>query len=279
MKLLVRQFLLFILACSFSLADAADPVAFLSDMKGEVKIDGAARPPLLSELSGGQRLAVGRDSQASVMYIASGKEYVLKGPAEYVVNNTEVAGTSGTPPVTRSTEWRANGKVLVQVAQSSAASVRMRSVAPPKRDPEPRLTFPTDGAVATLQPRFAWRPEGDKEPGEFVLLVAGQEKPVHKGKSVGGSYRLPAKLKPETEYAWMVTVAGSEIGNGRFRTLSNEALHQVEKRRPASRSEFSDRLLFTLMLHEMGAHQEAKESWARLAKERSDLPELSALAQ
>lgn len=278
MKNLVQRFLLAILAWSVGVSNAADAVAFLSDLKGEISIDGAARPPLLSELGRGQKLAVGKDSQASVMYIASGKEYVLKGPAEYVVNVTEVAGTTGMPPVTRSTEWRANGKVLVQVAQSSAASVRMRSIAPPKREPGPRLTFPTDGAVATLQPTFAWRAEGEKESGEFILLVSGQEKPVHKGKAVGGTYRLPAKLKPETEYAWMVNVAGSEIGNGRFRTLSNEALQRVEKRRPEGRAEFSDRLLFTLMLHEMGAHQEARESWARLAKERSDLPELSALA-
>ncbi len=278
MKNLVQRFLLAILAWSVGVSNAADAVAFLSDLKGEISIDGAARPPLLSELGRGQKLAVGKDSQASVMYIASGKEYVLKGPAEYVVNVTEVAGTTGMPPVTRSTEWRANGKVLVQVAQSSAASVRMRSIAPPKREPGTRLTFPTDGAVATLQPTFAWRAEGEKESGEFILLVSGQEKPVHKGKAVGGTYRLPAKLKPETEYAWMVNVAGSEIGNGRFRTLSSEALQRVEKRRPEGRAEFSDRLLFTLMLHEMGAHQEARESWARLAKERSDLPELSALA-
>ncbi len=278
MKYLIQRILILILL-PIGAANAAGAVAFLSDLKGEVSIDGAVRPPLLSELARGQKLTVGKDAQASVMYIASGKEFVLKGPGEYVVSNFEIAGTSGTPPVTRSTEWRASGQVLVQVAQSSAASVRMRSIAPRKLDPEPRLTYPTDGAVATLQPTFAWRPEGEKESGEFILLVAGQEKPVHKGRAVGGTYRLPAKLKPETEYAWMVTVSGAEIGNGRFRTLSNEALQQVERRRPANSAEFSDRLLFTLMLHEMGAHQEAKESWARLAKERSDLPELSALAR
>jgi hypothetical protein len=33
------------------------------------------------------------------------------------------------------------------------------------------------------------------------------------------------------------------------------------------------------MLHEMGAYQEARESWARLAEERADLPELAGLAR
>jgi hypothetical protein len=90
---------------------------------------------------------------------------------------------------------------------------------------------------------------------------------------------VPGKLKPDTDYAWVVTSAGSEIGSGKFRTLSADALQQVEKRRPSDKAEFSDRLLFTLLLQEMGAVQEAQESWARLSQERSDLPELSALAR
>ena len=71
----------------------------------------------------------------------------------------------------------------------------------------------------------------------------------------------------------------NEVAAGRFRTLSGEALARIEARRPSTRAEFSDRLHFTLMLQEMGATQEARESWMRLSQERSDLPELSALAR
>jgi hypothetical protein len=90
---------------------------------------------------------------------------------------------------------------------------------------------------------------------------------------------VPAKLQPDKDYSWYVTVAGSEIGSGRFRTLSSDAVTQIERRRPADKADFSDRLLFTLMLHEMGAVQEAREAWARLSEERADLPELAALAR
>jgi hypothetical protein len=113
-----------------------------------------------------------------------------------------------------------------------------------------------------------------------MLLAVGQEKPLVKGKATGGSYKVPAKaLAPDTEYLWVVTVAGNELGTAKFRTLSQDALAQVERRRPSDKADFSDRLLFTLMLHEMGAVQEARESWARLAQERSDLPELAAFAK
>ena len=274
----IQRAVLAVLILAASTAFGADAVAFISNLKGEVALDGNPRPPLLAELSKGQRITVGKDSQASVMYIATGKEYVLKGAAEYLVKDTEISGSAGMPPVTRATEWRTSNKVLVQVAQTSAASVRMRSAAQPKADTAPKLLFPTQGNVATLQPTFRWRSD-PKAHAEFVLLADGQEKPLHVAKAAGGSYRVPVKLVPETDYSWAVTVAGSEIGTGRFRTLSADALAQVERRRPSDKAEFSDRLLFTLMLHEMGATQEARESWAKLSQERADLPELAGFAK
>jgi len=272
----LRTILAFLLAIPTALA--AQGVAFFSDLKGEVAVDGA-RPNILSEVSRGQKINVGRDSQASVMFTATGKEYLLKGPGDYTVKDTEIGGAI-MPPVSRSTDWRASPKVLTQVAQTSAASVRMRSIAKPKEDANVRPVFPAKGNISTLQPVFRWRADDAKAASEFTLLVVGQEKPVHVAKAVsGGSYRVPAKLKPETEYVWTATSAGSEVGAGKFRTLSGDALARIEKRRPGERSEFSDRLLFTMLLQEMGATQEARESWARLAQERADLPELSALAR
>ncbi len=275
MKNIQRTILATLLLAS-SVAFAADGIAFITNLKGEVAIDGNQRPVLLSELAKGQKITVGKESLVSVMYIASGKEYVLRGPSDYVVRDNEVAGSTAMPPVTRDTAWRTTNKVLVQVAQTSAASVRMRSIAVAKPDRDPKLLFPTQGTVANLQPTFRWRPKAN---GEVMLLIAGQEKPVLLAKAVGGAYRVPARLLPETEYLWTVKYGGDEVGTGKFRTLSTAALAEVEKRRPGDKADFSDRLLFALMLHEMGAIQEARESWARLSEERSDLPELAAFAK
>jgi hypothetical protein len=278
MRTIQRAFVATFLLAAATFA-AAQGIAFITNLKGEVALDGNPRPQLLAELSKGQKIAVGRDSLASVMYIASGKEYVLKGPADYLVKDTEISGSTAMPPVTRDTTWRTSSKVLVQVAQTSAASVRMRSIAQPKPEPEQKLIYPTQGNIATLQPTFRWKLADAKAQGEFVLLADGVEKPVHQAKAAGGTYRVPAKLQPDKDYSWYVTVAGNEIGSGRFRTLSADAVTQVERRRPADKADFSDRLLFTLMLHEMGAAQEAREAWAKLSQERADLPELAALAK
>jgi hypothetical protein len=267
------------LAVSAAATAWADGIAFITNIKGDISVDGNMRPALLSELTRGQRIVVAKASEASVMYIATGKEYVLKGPADYTVKDTEISGSTAMPPVTRDTAWRTTNQVLAQVGRTSAASVRMRSIARPKVE-EPVMIYPTRGSVATLQPTLRWRADDAKAQGELVLLAVGQDKPLHKAKAVGGSYRVPARLlAPDTEYVWTMTVAGNEVGSARFRTLSAEAQAQVDRRRPGDKADFSDRLLFTLMLHEMGAVLEARDSWARLAQERGDLPELAAFAK
>ena len=256
----------------------AQGIAFITNLKGDVALDANPRPLILSELAKGQRLTLGADALASVMYTASGKEFVLKGPGQYEIREAEIAAASGPPPAASATEWRASGKVLTQVAQTSSASVRMRSLAPPKVDTRPKLLFPTEGRVSSLQPVFRWFAPGASGE-ELTVLVPGQDKPLHRAKAEGGSYRLPAKLKPDTEYAWTVTARGEELGTGKFRTLPASSIQAVERRRPAEQAQFSDRVLFALLLQELGAVQEAKESWARLAQERSDLPELAAFAK
>ena len=278
--------LLSFMAISVGSADAAGPVAFLSNMKGDVAVDGDTRPVLLVELASGQKIVVGKDANAAVMYITSGKEFVLKGPGEYVVKDAEVAATSGAQPTARTTEWRASNKVLGQVAQTASASVRMRSIAQPKADTGPKLLFPTQGAVATLTPTFRWRADESSKPQvEFVLRAAGQDKPVQQAKVAGDSYKAhwrffkSAKLKPDTEYTWTVTTNGEEVGTATFRTLSADDIRLLDKRRPSDKADFSDRLYFTLMLQDMGAVQEAQESWAKLAEERTDLPELAAFGK
>ncbi|MBL0143597.1 MAG: hypothetical protein IPP91_16170 [Betaproteobacteria bacterium] len=280
MKTILRALMASATVASALAAQAADGVAFITDLKGEVAVDGSARPMLMSELAKGQKIVVGKDAQLSVMYIQSGKEYALKGPQEFTVGEREIASTSGMPPAARETAWRASNQVLVKVSQTSSASIRMRSIAPVKVDTKPKLDFPTHGAITLLQPTLRWTvPEG-KAPAEVAIAVAGKEdKPFAKAKVSATSHRFSTKLQPDTEYSWTVSVEGQEIGTARFRTLSASAMQNTEKRRPSDKAGFSDRLLYALLLQDIGAVQEAQEAWGKLAQERTDLPELASLAK
>ena len=280
MKNFLRALLAFAATLVALAAQGADGVAFITNLKGEVAVDGAPRPMLMSELAKGQRVVVGKVAQLAVMYIQSGKEYVLKVPGDYTVGEREITSGRGMPPAARETPWRASNQVLVKVAQTSAASIRMRSFVPARVDTKPRLDFPTRGAVTFLQPTLRWTVPDAKAPAEVTLAVAGsEEKPLAKAKVSGTSHRFSAKLQPDTEYSWAVTVAGREIGSAQFRTLPASAIQNAEKRRPSEKAEFSDRLLYALLLQEIGAVQEAREAWGKLAQERTDLPELANLAK
>ena len=280
MKTILRTSISLLLCVTALVAWAADGVAFVTNMKGEVVVDGSPRPILMSELAKGQKIAVGKESQLSVMFIQSGKEYILKGPGEFAVGEREVTASNGMPPTTRETGWRASNQVLVNVSQSSAASIRMRSLAPTKAEEKPKLLFPTQGAISSLQPTFRWAAADPKVATDFTLVAVGNEdKPLCKGRANAGSFKSPVKLQPDTQYAWTIAATGTEIGTGKFRTLPADAIQQVEKRKPADRADFSDRLMYALMLQDLGATQEAREAWGKLAEERADLPELSALAK
>jgi hypothetical protein len=269
------------IAVSFALsASAADGIAFITNLKGEVSIDGTPRPTLMSELARGQKIVVGKDAQLAVMYIQSGKEYFLNGPGNFTVGEREIASTSGIPPAARETAWRTNSQVLVKVTQTSSASIRMRSFAPTKAERKPKLDYPTQNAIATLQPTLRWTVPDASGESEISISVADKgDKPLAKAKVAATSHRFAVKLQPGTEYAWSVSVAGKEIGAARFRTLTAADLQKVEKRRPAEKAEFSDRLLFALLLQELGATQDAQDAWGKLAQERADLPELASLAK
>ena len=135
MKTMLRTILtisLFIASAPQALAAGA--VAFVTDLAGEVSVDGGSRPLLMAELAKGQRVAVRRGGALSVMYIQSGREFALKGPGDFTIGEREIVVASGTAPAARETPWRASGDVLVKVAQTQSASIRMRSLAPVKAD-------------------------------------------------------------------------------------------------------------------------------------------------
>lgn len=280
MKIILRTLFASIAAFAALCSSAADGIAFITNLKGEVAVDGEPRPMLMSELAKGQRIVAGKDAQLAVMYIQSGKEYVLKGPDEFTVGERGMVAQSGMPTAMRETAWRPGSQVLVQVAKSSAASIRMRSFAPAKAANKPKLEFPIQGAVSTLQPTLRWIAPGAKASFEVVVAAVGKEdKPIAKSRANATSHRLPSALQPDSEYTWTVSIADKEIGSAKFRTLPAAAIQDLDRRKPGEKSEFSDRLLYALLLQELGAIQEAQEAWGKLAQERTDLPELAGLAK
>ena len=58
------------------------------------------------------------------IYIASGAEFTMSGPGEFVVEPTELKVIKGAPPARRTVALRPNPATVTRLAESATASVR-----------------------------------------------------------------------------------------------------------------------------------------------------------
>jgi hypothetical protein len=261
-------------AVSFA-ADAADAVAFVADLQGSVTIEGDGKLNFLAELPAGTRLLLGTGSKVAVTYAASGAEFSIAGPGEFLVTATEVQAEKGSRPTRRTVAGIPDAKAIARISQTATASLRMRSL--PGGAAKAGLQFPVDTRVATLEPVLRWRVERGAENLQVAVREASG-KEIWKGGAPESELRVPVKLAPATRYHWTVLTANGSLGEAQFETLGAEALARAAKSRAAAKG-FGDRVVHAMLLHDLGATQEAREAWAALARERPDLPELAALSR
>lgn len=247
----------------------ADATAFLSDQKGELKLDGGPRPVMLAELLPGSRLELSAGATAAVMFIVSGDEYQLKGPGEFVVGRESVTASRGTAPVRRQPALKPDGGTVIRVSRAASASLRLRSSAAP-----PAAALHPQGRIADPSPPFRFA--GGEAKAELSLVVAGGAERF-RGELKPGT-RLPVRLEAGKSYAWTARRDGREIAQGHFELLPAADIETVERARRAART-FGDRVRWALLLESLGAAADAREAWASLAAERPDLPELALLAR
>ena len=253
---------------------AADPVAFVCDLKGEVTLNDAGRPAFLAELIPGSRLKLGAGAQAAVMFVVSGEEYSLKGPGEFIVGKDSLTAASGAAPAKRKLASHASAPVIVQASKAGTASLRMRSASTP-RPVASGPQYPT-GRITQLQPVLRWG--GDVSATYEVVVTAASGKQVHAGTAQGTLLKLPVKLVPGQSYSWAVSSRNGAPADARFEVLPADAVQAADKARSAARN-FGDRVHLALVLEGLGSPQDAREVWSQLAAERPDLPELAGLAR
>jgi ELWxxDGT repeat protein len=263
------------LALSVSFAAAAGPIAFVADIRGNATIEGDGKLTFLAELSAGTRVLLGSNASASIAYAATGAEFALAGPGQFLVSADEVTAEKGATPKRRTMIAIVGPGVVGRAAHTATASLRMRGVAPPGTS-APGLEFPVSTRIATLRPTMRWRGVPNQEYTLILLDASGRE--LWKGRGKPEGTRPVATLAPGSRYSWSVVAPGGALHEAQFETLPMAAIGRVEKSRSGSRT-FPERVLHALLLEEVGAQQEAREAWGELARERPDLPELKALAR
>jgi hypothetical protein len=253
----------------------AQTVAILADVKGEATIAGTAAK-LMSELSKDGSLELGREARASVMFLATGKEFSLRGPGSFRIDGDAIKAAQGAAPVARQTPWRVSSDVVVKVAQTAPASIRMRSALA-----RVELVSPTRGKISTMKPSFAWQAGGVDAPVQFELVESDGTKQdtVISARAQGEKFALPANvsLRPGKTYRWSVKRSDNPENSAEasFATLADADLQRVSRQRPRENAAISDWVMYGLTLHDMGAYADAKVVWERLARVRPEFAELA----
>ena len=265
---------LLIAVAAIALGARAAPVAFVADLRGTATIEGDGPLRFLAELSAGTRVLLGSNAAASIAYAASGAEFSLAGPGQFLVKADEVVAERGSAPRRRSVASLSGNAVVTQAAQTATASLRMRGLAP--SSPPALLEYPVSTKVSTLRPHLRWRATPGEEYVVAVQDASGRE--LWKGRARTEGARPDVRFAAGTRYSWTVTAAGGSVAEAHFETLGDDAIRRADRSRKAAKS-FADRVVHALLLQEVGADQESREAWAALARERPDMPELPALAR
>ena len=250
------------------------PVAVVADIRGAATIEGNGPLTFLAVLPEGTRILLGSHAAAAITYAASGSEFSVMGPGQFLVRAEDVVAEKGAAPKRRTVASLTDPAVVARAAQTATASLRMRSITNPP--PPALLEYPVSTKVTTLRPQLRWRAVPGEEYVVALQDAAGRE--LWKGKGKPEGTRPEVKFAAATRYSWTVTSAKGALAEGHFETLPEEAIRRADRSRAGVRS-FGDRVVHALLLQEVGADQEAREAWAALARERPDMPELPALAR
>jgi hypothetical protein len=250
-------------------------VAFVADIRGNATIEGNGKLKFLAELPAGTRLLLGTGATVAITYAASGTEFTITGPGEFLVTASEVKAEKGTMPAKRAVIVLPDPGIVTRVSRAATASVRMRGIAAPPAAATV-LEYPVDARVATLQPVLRWKGDMSSD-GVMVRVVDERGREVWKARMQPNVAPPPLRLSPATRYSWTLMTSRGVLGEATFETLPAEAVARAEKSRTAARS-FSDRVLHAFLLQDIGAAHDAREAWIALARERPDLAELAALA-
>ena len=281
MNALLRRFAAgFALLCAAA-AWASDPPGLVIDVQGNATLAGA-RVAILTGLPPGAEVTLAPAARVVVVHTQNGRQFELIGPGAF-------RWAAGKVEVVRPGELRvresadaAFGDLRLRTGRIAQASISMRGGAPG----ESKLALLSPASTWLLEaPRsFRWQPVAGAASYRFQLTDSNG-KPLHEARTSAASVELPAGVALEAgrTYGWQVQadLSGGRTVDGwtEFGVAGPDLRARVDRARPRADAGFGDRLLYALLLDELGLREEAERLWAQLARERPEDKDLAARAQ
>jgi hypothetical protein len=245
--------------------DAA--VVLVVDRVGEVAVAGtdAPRPvTTLAVLPVGTRMRLEPASRITLLYVASGDEYIVAGAGEARVDAIGVSTTNGASAQRRPASSNAK-PVQLRSDAIAMGGVVMRSGGLRTRHPAGVLTAPPG--------RMTWESPAVNSRYRVELYNAGGTV-LFSQTAQGLSLPFPdsVALHADERYTWSVSLDGgaapAPVASASFTLASGELRDKARHLSPDAGAAFSDRLVYGLWLEQVGALGEARQLWQQLAEER-----------
>lgn len=272
------------LAAAWVIAPAhAAPVAMVTDLSGMVAAPGARGGiTILAEIEAETRVQLDPGARLVAIYLKSGDEYTITGPATVTFRSDQPVAESGAKPAKRGNPLAQGGAAIrIKPVGVIQAAMVMRGMSPAARI---RLLSLSGTHTLEAQPEFRWRA---LQPGiKYQFEISDDTgRALHETQIDTTSFRLPAsvQLAQGVPYTWEVS---ARLADGRkyssvgdFSVASAKLRAQAEALRPAASAPLSMRVTYAAWLAQMDLKDEARKYWQAASSERPEDPRLRALAE
>ena len=261
----------------------AQPVAMVTDLTGKAQIQGDAQKTnvsILAEIDADRQIRLEPGATLVAIYLKSGHEYSVRGPALIQFKAEAPVALSGNAPQQRASTLTKDPQIRIKPMGVVQGALVMRSARPGARL---KLLSPNGAKILDLNPAFRWQGIENVTTYQFELIDdSGKtllETPVE-----GTALKLPPQilLKEGATYTWEVSVRTADgrkySSAGDFGVAPADLRARIESLRPRKNSQLSERVAFAAWLEQLELKEEARKYWKDLSAERPEDARLRSLA-
>jgi len=255
-----------------------DAVAIVTEVRGTAEVQSeksVVKASVLTEFLSGARVDLQAGAKLVVLYLTSGDQYELTGPALVQFGDHAPASTSGTAPLKlRSMVGKDGTPIRIRPAALTQPSSAARKAL---GKPIPALSVASTITLERL-PVFRWKAVERGLEYKFVLKDRGGSALF--SQTVKGDFlELPEQvaLQDGESYVWSI---GTRSGMGQnylseysFKTADEATRAAVENYRPAGDAPVAERVAFAVWLDQMELRDAGTVQWKSIADAGSQIPE------
>lgn len=270
------------LAISFCLsvgsAQAAEPVAMVTDLSGDAWIQGQKqdRLSILSYIEQGGIVRLDAKSSITITTFSPAAEYSISGPAKLELAGGEVRVLNGGTLVklTLDEQKASAGRQFsaLQRERLAMAALRMRGAAVDGFGLD--QISPVNVEILNVRPVFTWSAPREAERFIVELVDETEGKTVTEVMVNEPIWKMPSdlSLQYQHQYSWQVRAvlaSGQEMTTmAEFSTVNEAQSRRIMQNKPPANAPFSDRVLYAVLLESEGLDLDAADEWRLLAAER-----------